>query len=1063
MSDLALQALAALRLHWAPVPEDVWMSPPYHVDGLHRSAERTVLDGLTDAETSTGPSPIGVALIGQGGTGKTHFLGWTRQQVQNRGGYFFLIELINPARFWDSAMVSIMEGLAVPPVPGNTQLQVLLQRLMFKAGLAPELYGEILGRKPLTPDALDAFVNGLRNPDGLVRQCQDTLRALVLYGSTDPAAQDIAQTFLTSCEEQEPGERAAWRIRREVRPAELLVRDVSRLLSATGPTVIAVDQMDPILAQIATMDREEVPNEWRHLVQLDHLAAGLMHLRENTRRTLTVIACLQETWDLICRKAIGTVHDRFREANQLTALPDETTARALVARRFTPQFAQVGFVPPYDTWPVRPEAFAAARTYTPRGLLKRIDAHVQRCVDSGQILELRTLDEIIEPPKNTRGPKDQLVAIDELFEQMMVDAEADVEAALDPVSEDDYMPPLLTAGLRAWTVERDNAARCEWDLPTKGKPLLHARLRMKLREGSELEAHWAFRAVSATQWKAVTVRIDKARLKAGHDGSPGRALFLLRGDDEWPHPPSVRKAVADFEKDGGRRLLVSKQNLRVFAALRGLFDKNPEGLEAWLKKRTPASATALLREALGDADGSDVKPKDPSPDPGPADNTSPTIIEPAASDAPTGSDGPPVFATPAAQPGHPAMITLGVADGPLRIELAALRKHTAIFAGSGSGKTVLIRRIVEECALQGVSAIVLDPNNDLARLGDPWPHRPAGWGLNDRAKADRYLAETDVVVWTPRWASGRPLTFQPLPEFADIVSDVDEFNQAVEVAVTALVPRAKIDGGTTKATHSRAVLTEALRSFAKHGMSGLDRFVEFLAVLPDGTSRMTQAGKLAAEMAETLTAAMVNDALFGGGGTPLDPGVLLTPAEGKRARVSVISFVGLPSDTQRQSFVNQLQMALFAWIKRNPAGDRPLGGLLVMDEAQTLAPSGAMTACTASTVALASQARKYGLGLVFATQAPKGLHNRIPGNASTQFFGLLNSPTQIAAAREMAQAKGGDVPDISRLRTGQFYVAVEGSPFVKAQTPLCLTHHPASPLTTEEVVNRARNTTGHTG
>jgi hypothetical protein len=36
--------------------------------------------------------------------------------------------------------------------------------------------------------------------------------------------------------------------------------------------------------------------------------------------------------------------------------------------------------------------------------------------------------------------------------------------------------------------------------------------------------------------------------------------------------------------------------------------------------------------------------------------------------------------------------------------------------------------------------------------------------------------------------------------------------------------------------------------------------------------------------------------------------------------VSVISMIGLSSEEQRQSFVNQLQMALFAWIKRNPAG-----------------------------------------------------------------------------------------------------------------------------------------------
>ena len=169
----------------------------------------------------------------------------------------------------------------------------------------------------------------------------------------------------------------------------------------------------------------------------------------------------------------------------------------------------------------------------------------------------------------------------------------------------------------------------------------------------------------------------------------------------------------------------------------------------------------------------------------------------------------------------------------------------------------------------------------------------------------------------------------------------------------------------------------------------------------------------------------------------------------------MISFVGLPDDQQRQTFVNQLQLALFAWIKKNPAGDRPLGGLFVMDEAQTLAPSGAMTACTHSTLALASQARKYGLGLVFATQAPKGLHNRIPGNAATQFFGLLTAMAQIDAAREIARAKGSRIADVGRLDRGEFYAAVEGSPFARIRAPFCLSHHPPSPLTAQEVITRA--------
>jgi DNA helicase HerA-like ATPase len=163
----------------------------------------------------------------------------------------------------------------------------------------------------------------------------------------------------------------------------------------------------------------------------------------------------------------------------------------------------------------------------------------------------------------------------------------------------------------------------------------------------------------------------------------------------------------------------------------------------------------------------------------------------------------------------------------------------------------------------------------------------------------------------------------------------------------------------------------------------------------------------------------------------------------------------LTSDEQRQGFVNQLQMALFSWVRKHPAHDRPLGGLLVMDEAQTLAPSGRSTVSTQSTLQLALQARKYGLGLLFATQSPKGLHNQIAGNATTQFFGLLNAPAQIDAARDLARAKGGDVPDISRLDTGQFYLATGGRGFRQIHTPMCLSYHPSSPLTEEEVIARA--------
>ena len=404
-------------------------------------------------------------------------------------------------------------------------------------------------------------------------------------------------------------------------------------------------------------------------------------------------------------------------------------------------------------------------------------------------------------------------------------------------------------------------------------------------------------------------------------------------------------------------------------------------------------------------------------------------------------------------------ILIGIAEGtgrPVTVPLEDLRRHTVIFAGSGSGKTVLIRRLIEECALKGVSAIVLDPNNDLVRLGLPWPEPPAGWLQGDAEKAATYLRDTEVVVWTPRLTMGRPLSFAPLAGLSDVADDPDEFEIALDSAVASLVPRSGLPGSGARLSQGRAVLKEALGAYVQGGGGDLKGFLGYLSALPEGVSRLASGEKLAADIAQTLLAETVNDPMLGGTSEAVDPSVLLQPAGGRRARISVISLVGLPSDDQRQHFVNQLQMALFAWVKKHPAGDRPLGGLFVMDEAQTFAPSSGRTATTESTLALASQARKYGLGLIFATQAPKGLHNRIAGNATTQFFGLLNAPAQIAAAQEMAAQKGGDAQGIARLRPGEFFVGSDMVPFQRVRSPMCLSHHPRSPMTQEEVVELAR-------
>lgn len=56
---------------------------------------------------------------------------------------------------------------------------------------------------------------------------------------------------------------------------------------------------------------------------------------------------------------------------------------------------------------------------------------------------------------------------------------------------------------------------------------------------------------------------------------------------------------------------------------------------------------------------------------------------------------------------------MNVGETPVNLPTKLLSRRTAIIAGSGSGKSVLLRRIVEEAALAGIPAIVIEPNNAL--------------------------------------------------------------------------------------------------------------------------------------------------------------------------------------------------------------------------------------------------------------------------------------------------------------------------------------------------------------
>lgn len=195
-------------------------------------------------------------------------------------------------------------------------------------------------------------------------------------------------------------------------------------------------------------------------------------------------------------------------------------------------------------------------------------------------------------------------------------------------------------------------------------------------------------------------------------------------------------------------------------------------------------------------------------------------------------------------------------------------------------------------------------------------------------------------------------------------------------------------------------------------------------------------------------------------GTPLAPLVLFgDDRPSNRVRISVISLAWLKTLGAQRSFLNQLSMLLFSWIKKNPhpPNDRALRGLLVIDEAKDFVPSGRASECRESLMRLAAQARKYRLGLIFATQHPKDIETKIVGNCATHLYGRNDSPASLQTLDELMKQRGGSGSDIGRLKKGQFYFcnADAGHPLpFKTQIAMSLT--PGRLLEESELLTKAQ-------
>jgi hypothetical protein len=374
-------------------------------------------------------------------------------------------------------------------------------------------------------------------------------------------------------------------------------------------------------------------------------------------------------------------------------------------------------------------------------------------------------------------------------------------------------------------------------------------------------------------------------------------------------------------------------------------------------------------------------------------------------------------------------------DEPLLYDSRDLVTHAVCVGMTGSGKTGLCLTVLEEAAIDGVPALVIDPKGDLANLlltfpdlrpedfapwvneddarrkglapadyaaqqAELWKSGLAKWG-QDGERIRRLRDAADFAVYTPGSSAGLPVSIlksfaAPPPGLRD---DGELLRERVTTTVTSLLGLLGVESDPVQGREHillSTLLGAAWREGRDLDLAGLIHQIQSPPVRRVGVIDL----KTFYPSKDRFALAMrLNNLLASPGfeswmrGEPLDVGALLHTPSGK-PRVSIFSIAHL-GDAERMFFVALLLNQALGWV-RSQSGTTSLRAILYMDEVFGFLPPVANPPSKAPLLALLKQARAFGVGVMVATQNPLDLDYKALSNAGTWFIGRLQTERDVA-------------------------------------------------------------------
>ncbi|MGB2895197.1 MAG: DUF87 domain-containing protein, partial [Anaerolineales bacterium] len=367
---------------------------------------------------------------------------------------------------------------------------------------------------------------------------------------------------------------------------------------------------------------------------------------------------------------------------------------------------------------------------------------------------------------------------------------------------------------------------------------------------------------------------------------------------------------------------------------------------------------------------------------------------------------------------------------PLLYDPDDLTTHGVVVGMTGSGKTGLCIDFLEEAALNGIPAILIDPKGDMANLLlhfpdlapedfqpwiDPdearreeqtveeksekiakiWEEGLEKWGIGpERIEAVRNAVE--YAVYSPGSDAGIPVSILAslkAPQ-ASWEENKEASRERISSTVTALLGLVGIESDPVR-SREHILLSNLFESAWKTGQDmDLTELIHQIQSPPFDKLGAFEIDQFFPESDRFELAMTLNNLLASPSfeawihGAHLDIGQLLWAADGK-PRHSVFYLAHLP-ESERMFFTTLLLTEVESWMRAQP-GSSSLRAILYFDEVFGYMPPVANPPSKPPLLRLLKTARAFGLGVLLTTQNPVDLDYKALSNAGTWFVGKLQT------------------------------------------------------------------------